>query len=222
MFDNIKKNILFIFEKVLDILIPEKKDIEALLKLNPSDLYNILPKSKVRVNNLYVLFDYNNKIVKKIIKYIKYKNHPKIKSIMSLYLYDELISIIEDVFLFHGSLPLIIPIPMSKKEFMNRGFNPCIELIKGIKKYEDQNIKTEYDLLIKTRETARQTKLNREERLINVKNSMSVNKNIDIKNKTIIILDDVYTTLATFKEAERVLISAGAKKVIGLFIAHSN
>jgi len=47
---------------------------------------------------------------------------------------------------------------------------------------------------------------------------LTVNK-IDIKNKTIILVDDVITTGATLKEASRVLKKAGANKVYALTLA---
>jgi predicted amidophosphoribosyltransferase len=40
-----------------------------------------------------------------------------------------------------------------------------------------------------------------------------------IKNKWIILIDDVYTSGATMQEAARILKKSGAKKVIGLVLA---
>ena len=203
---------------MLDLLWPENIEIQKIINLNNEDLYCLLPKSKVNLENVFVLFDYGNKIVKLIIKNIKYKNHPKFKKIIAKYLFDEIIAISEDIALFDGSPPIIVPMPMSKKEKETRGFNQCEEILKEIEKISGKSLSIFYNILLKIKETRRQTKLNKEERSKNVKNSQTSTTNL--KNKTIIILDDVYTTLSTFREAERALKSAGAKRIIGLFIAH--
>ena len=73
---------------------------------------------------------------------------------------------------------------------------------------------------MKNRETKRQTTLKRSERLSNVKNSFGVLDAKNISGKNIIIIDDVVTTGATLREAKKVLIHAGARKVLCVAIAH--
>jgi len=157
--------------------------------------------------------------VRLIVKSIKYKNNAGLRKRIAGYLYEELLDISSEIALFEGAPPLLVPMPMSKVEKRKRGFNQCEELVREIKKIGGDNIEVSYNTLKKVRETERQTKLSREERMENIKNSMQAENKI-IKNKTIIILDDVYTTGASLLEARRALLSSGAKRVIGLFIAH--
>ncbi len=54
-----------------------------------------------------------------------------------------------------------------------------------------------------------------------MKNSFKIkNKNI-IENKTILLVDDVYTTGATTQECKKILLENGAKKIIIVTIAKS-
>ncbi len=218
-----------IVEFVQNLLAPENIRIRKLLDLETGIMWDLLPKSVVYSKDIFVLFDYQNKIVRLIVKSIKYKNNAGLRKRLAGYLYEEIIDMSSEISLFEGAPPLLVPMPMSKKEKRNRGFNQCEELMGEIKKLGGENIEVSYGTLKKTRETKRQTELNREERILNVKNSMSVpdlsrswtsGKEVKIKNRVVIVLDDVYTTGASLAEARRALLSAGAKRVIGLFIAH--
>lgn len=208
--------ILYIF----NILVPEDVKIDKILKIDPSDLFYLLPKSKANIRDIFVLFDYQNNITKSLVKSIKYKNNLKAKKIISQYLFDEIVSISSDKELFGGSLPILLPMPMSKKEKKERGFNQCEEIVRELEKLNNKNFEVRYDILFKTKETERQTKLSKQKRLENVLNCMQVLDNSKIKDRTVIVFDDVFTTLSTLKEAKRALLEAGSRKVIGLFIAH--
>ena len=202
------------------MLVPEDSRIESLLNLDQSDLRSLLPRSPVHDGEDIVLFDYHNRIVRLIVQTLKYKNNLQIKKRVASYLKEEIVDISSDIVLFSGQPPLVVPMPMSKTERKEKGFNQCEELAKEIKIQSDGEILICCNVLVKIRETKRQTELGRAERLINVDKSMDVPDNSKIKGRTIIVLDDVYTTRATFSEARRALLSAGAKRVIGLFIAH--
>jgi competence protein ComFC len=209
-------------EFIQNILVPEDIKIQKLLDLPAGIMRDLLPKSAVYSKDIFVLFDYQNKIIRLIVKSIKYKNNAGLRKRIAGFLYEEIVDISSEIALFEGSPPLLIPMPMSKIEKRKRGFNQCEELVREIKKLGGDNIEVSYNTLKKIRETERQTKLSREERLLNIKNSMAVSETdfSKIKNKVVIVLDDVYTTGASLLEARRALLAAGARRVIGLFIAH--
>jgi predicted amidophosphoribosyltransferase len=76
-------------------------------------------------------------------------------------------------------------------------------------------------LVIKNINTKPQARIeNRKERLKNLEGAFSVVDEQYIKARTIIVIDDVTTTGGTMNEISKILKSAGAKKVVGIAIAH--
>lgn len=204
-----------------NLLVPESTKVQKLLRLDPNLLRDLLPKSPVYSKDIFVLFDYQNQVVRLIVKSIKYKNNANLRKRIALYLYEEMMELSSEIALFEGSPPLLVPMPMSQKEKRERGFNQCEELVKEIKKIGGENIIVSYNTLKKVRETRRQTTLSKEERKENVKDSMMAGPLPRAGHlPTVIVLDDVYTTGASLDEARRALLDAGAHRIIGLFIAH--
>lgn len=210
-----------ILEKILGIFIPEETKLDRLLSLEPAISYNLLPKSNLRQKNATALFDYQNKLVQLLIKSLKFKNNPRVRKFLAQIISDELLPDFADRKLFSGRNPILIPIPMSPKEERERGFNPCLELTKEIRATSRGEIEINLDCLRKIRETERQIKLSRSMRLQNLKNAMQVfDSQNKIRDRDIIVLDDLYTTGSTFAEARRALLAGRARSVTGLFLAH--
>jgi len=66
-----------------------------------------------------------------------------------------------------------------------------------------------------------QTRLTREERAQNVKGIFRVERSDEIKNKNLLLVDDVFTTGATVNECSRVLRENGAKSVTVLTVVYA-
>ena len=66
-----------------------------------------------------------------------------------------------------------------------------------------------------------QTSLEQDERAKNVKGVYAVMRREKIQGKTILLIDDVYTTGSTLRECSRVLQRAGAKEVRAITIAQA-
>ena len=112
---------------------------------------------------------------------------------------------------FLEEIDFIVPVPISFKRRFKRKYNQtellCIELQKL------SGLKYSPEILIKSKETAMQKSLNRERRRQNLRKSFSVNEKISIKDKVILLIDDVITTGATANACAELLKKAGASKV---------
>lgn len=204
----------FIFPKTQKDKEAENIDIESLLD-------KLLQTRETENKSIYALFDYRDETIRNMIWSLKYRKNKKIAKIFAQILYDFLIEELADLNIYSDfEKPILIPIPIHKKIRREKGYNQTELLAKELYKIGDLFISLQNNILKKIKNTPHQTKLHRNKRLNNVKGTFAV-KNIEIiKNKNIVILDDVTTTGATLKEARKTLIKAGAKKVIGITIAH--
>lgn len=96
-----------------------------------------------------------------------------------------------------NDLDYIVPVPLHPKKEALRGYNQSLQIANGIGKILGAKVKD--DLLIRTRHTESQTNKTRTERVDNMKNAFRLNNKVDIKNKHILIVDDVLTTGSTIE-----------------------
>ena len=209
-------------EHLLDLLVPEDARVERLLSQGFEKVRLLLPESRVRLSNVNVLFDYQSRTVKSLIHLLKFKNNMRVRKFFALCICDTLTSLSSDMMIFENRRAIIVPVPMSKNELRERGFNQIEELLSEVNKISEGNLDIRYDILEKIRETPRQTHLGREERSKNIRNSMRVKRGAEsrVKDQIFIVVDDVYTTGATFDETRRALALSEAKDCIGVFVAH--
>jgi ComF family protein len=178
-----------------------------------------LCRDRNQIDRLFVSTDYENPLVKKAIQSFKYKfikelAHP-LSEVMASYL--KFLSRDKKFSLFTEDT-LIIPMPLDKRRFNWRGFNQA-ELIANLLA-EKYLIKASSNIVDrKFNKTHQADILDREKRLGNVKNIFKITKPEEIKNKRIILVDDVSTTGSTLNECARLLKDAGAIEVFGLVIA---
>ena len=119
----------------------------------------------------------------------------------------------------------IIPVPISKKRYKERGYNQSLLIAKEISmqiSYEtNNNIKLELvnNCLIKTKNIIEQSKLNKEDRQHNIQGVYTLKNGSILTNKSILLLDDIYTTGSTVNECSRVLQQAKPNKIGVLVLA---
>lgn len=118
---------------------------------------------------------------------------------------------------FLKSYDIMIPVPMHKKKRAKRGYNQSELIARNLANYFKIPIDTK--VLIKQVNTPMQSSLGKEERAKNVQNVYKVQNEEKIKDKNVLLVDDIYTTGATVKECKKIVKLAGAKKVGVIIIA---
>jgi ComF family protein len=108
----------------------------------------------------------------------------------------------------------VTSVPLHKKRELWRGFNQA-KMLADI--FAEESKLPYADLLARTRFHTPQMELEKEKRLINVRDAfLSVR---DIVPEKVLIIDDVATTLATLNSCAGALKKCGAKTVLGLVLA---
>ncbi len=183
--------------------------------------------STKRLKDLYFPLSYQNFLVKKIIHQFKYQPFVKelSKTLASLIIeHFQLLDNKPDFFSFPENRSssqeanfILIPIPSTKKRLKWRGFNQAEEIGKELAIF--LKISLLNNVLAKIKETPPQVELSDEERKENIEGAFIVRNEELIKNRKILLVDDVYTTGSTMEEAARVLKGAGAKEISGIVVA---
>lgn len=115
----------------------------------------------------------------------------------------------------NGSL-VVVPVPLSRKRELHRGFNQSEMLARLI----SESLGIPGGLALKrTRDTHQQVGLSGGERRQNLLGAFEVEDPILITGKTVLLVDDVLTTGSTLNECAKTLKLAGAKRVWGVVIA---
>jgi len=118
-----------------------------------------------------------------------------------------------------ASYDLVIPIPLDRERRMEREFNQSGLLAKGISQI--LGIKLEPRALAKTRSTAAQSLLGREARRVNLDGVFRVPYQKRVRNRSVLLVDDIFTTGATIEEAARTLTACSVSRVGYLALART-
>jgi ComF family protein len=122
-------------------------------------------------------------------------------------------------FVAESQIDLVIPVPLHVKRLRQRGFNQAALL--GEVLAREWGLPLMRRNLRRIRWTEPQINLSHAERAANVKDAFSVIDPLLIRDKRLILVDDVYTTGSTVSECSRVLTDAGASAVFVVTIARA-
>lgn len=202
---------LDIFSQFLESILPSPKCVKDIEKETPETILRFY--SAQQFSGCIYLSDYKITKIKSAITANKFHNSNHAAMLLGSLLANWLKDKSENT--------LLIPIPLSKERVRERGYNQVQNILNKLKNEKVTVLK----LLRKTKNTIPQTKLNRDQRLQNLKDVFVYEPKADIdltKYKNIILIDDVVTTGATLKAGRKALASylPDNCKIICLAIAH--
>lgn len=116
---------------------------------------------------------------------------------------------------------IIVPVPLHRRRFFRRRFNQSAELARALAR--QTGIAFHPQALARHRSTAEQAGLGARARTDNVRGAFAVpdSQVLLVGGKTVLLVDDVYTTGATVTAATRALMRAGAHAVDVLTFARA-
>ena len=213
-----------ILNKVLDLIYPQVCGICG--KINTKSLcnkceINLKKYLAIQIDNYNDFGTYYDKhiyffqyegIIRKLL--INYKFNEK------SYLYRSFVNFLlkqQKVFEIIKTYDIILPVPISKKRYNQRGYNQTELIVREISKRAD--IKLVTNCLYKVKNNVPQSTLNKDDRIENVKNAYIIKNSKIIKDKRVIILDDIYTTGSTVNECSKLLKQNNVKEILVMTIA---
>ncbi|MBM4262787.1 MAG: ComF family protein [Deltaproteobacteria bacterium] len=122
-------------------------------------------------------------------------------------------------FLSVWSVDVVVPVPLHPQRLRWRGFNQSVLLGRQISLH--YNVPLDAFALQRVAATPPQTQLTEAERRRNVRGAFELAPEHALEDKTVLLVDDVYTSGATVNECSRALLKGGAKEVFVLTLAHA-
>jgi ComF family protein len=114
---------------------------------------------------------------------------------------------------------LVVPMPLSRERLAERGFNQALVLARAL-----APARVDAALLLKVRHTTAQAALQLKDRLANVKGAFAVEplRAGQLRQKRVVLVDDVMTSGASLFAAAEALRQAGASRITALVIARTD
>ncbi len=147
------------------------------------------------------------------IHHLKYENCPELAPLLARYLVTMFAQ--TPWLAIYSTLDGVVPVPLHANRLAERGYNQTELLASAF--CQQVQLTLHPDWLVRTRATLSQVRLNAHQRQANVDGAFQAHP--DIQNKTILLIDDVYTTGATLRGCATAAITAGATAVYGLTLA---
>jgi ComF family protein len=149
-----------------------------------------------------------------LIHSFKYRNKTHLRRPLALLTMERL-----SEFIYSRQPDLIMAVPLHRKKLSSRGFNQAILL--GEIFSQRLNIPLDRRNLRRIRWTEPQVNLAAVDRRTNVKGAFLIHDSVLVKDRRILLVDDVLTTGSTVEECSRVLKASGAADVTVITVARA-
>lgn len=146
----------------------------------------------------------------KLIKNLKYQHYRNLAPFLAKLLYRHMLIPQADMLTF---------VPLHPLKLRQRGYNQCQEVALTLGKLLRVPV---FDLLERQRYLSAQAQVQQQkERLARLQGVFALRAEVAplVKNRHVLLLDDVLTSGATLNETSRLLVAAGARRVTGLILA---
>ena len=218
-------------EKIINLIYPQTCGIcgkinnkticsKCNIQLKKQEKIGILTKEKLEENSLEMeknfeelmyIFKYEGQIRELILDYKFNEKSYMYKTFVNFLLKNK--KIFENI----KKYDKIIPVPISKKRYKERGYNQSLLIANEISK--QTNLELVNNCLIKTKNIIEQSKLNKEDRQQNIQGVYSIQNEEIITNKKVLLIDDIYTTGSTVNECSKILQQARPERIGVLVLA---
>lgn len=112
---------------------------------------------------------------------------------------------------FFDGIDLIVPIPLAKKRFRQRGYNQSMEIARGVA--EVTGLPIDDHAVERVSFTGSQTHKNLQERMANVEKAFRCTHKTALSGRHVLVIDDIVTSGATVSACVEALLEAGDLKV---------
>jgi ComF family protein len=153
-----------------------------------------------------------------VIHAFKYRRRPSLSKVFGIMLAQRLQNVfVREIQQTAAFDAILVPVPLHRRRGRERGFNQSMLLAQTLAGIWKMKILPR--ALERIRFTQQQAKLTAAERQKNVEGAFAPTAKFNLSNRTIILVDDVFTTGATMNACASALKAAGAVRVIGLVMA---
>lgn len=170
------------------------------------------------LSGLYFALPYKERhLTKKLIFNFKYEPYLKdLSKVLANILIEHFIKINKNTNEFWENA-VLVPVPLDKKKFKDRGYNQSAELAKELSKII--KIPVILNNLVKIKETQPQMTLKKYDREKNLQKAFIIKNPAEFTGKKVFLIDDVYTTGSTMTECAKTISPANPQQISAITIA---
>ena len=162
-------------------------------------------RAKIERGTAFLYFNKGNR-VQRLVHQLKYKGRKDI----GIYLGAQYGNILRNIVPFNA-VHAIIPVPLHKKKYMQRGYNQSEQFAIGLA--GSMNVPVNRFLLSRIKATETQTRKSRFNRYQNVREIFTIGNPEEFKDQHLLLVDDVITTGATLESCIEALFKIPGVKI---------